>query len=579
MNRLLKVGLLIALVIGLFGAYRYVSAQEGPGAKASALSGAATAGSARQVVLGDLPEFTAPARRTPVVIPLRDGLKGINKPGQQRGVPPSGLAGNPSPSTVAIGTQGTRTDTPGANKVFFGKDEAACGFFIPSDHALATNSAYEVQVLNSCITVFNPGGSVLSGFPKSLNTFFGAPAPDAVGDPRALFDWSNNRWIVLAEDFSANNILVAASKTSNPTGLWNIYTLSGTTGGQLPGCADFPMMGQTVKEIADSKGAIYVSFDRFDPTCSTFVDDVVWILPKTPIYAGAGFGFNFFFNFNLGGATFDHIQPANVMNRGDQPDSEFLVNTYDFNGANSGCFFFPGCNGLWVWAIHQGIGAGASASSSFISTANNYAQPYTAAQPGAPSGTTCAINTGFVGISGGVTWSGGDVYAATTSANFTGSAADGWIYWQVHPSLNTSGALTGLTMRNEVGWGLGGFGGGDTTYGQYYATVQPDDEGNVTVVHNESSDVIYPSTAYLTHRTTLASFPDGGLYLAFGSPPTYCQLDNFGRNRWGDYTATSPFGSSIAPYPEFWFAGQFSESSGNWGTKIGKNGYSNPTAQ
>lgn len=552
---------------------RPTMAQQAPSSRATAtaqLGAGANAGADNQIVLDDLPQFTAPASPNPVTIPLRGP---IYNSGQSRGVPPSGAAGKSSPRTGIV-----IADTPPTNLSFFGEDEAACGFFIPSDHALATNASFEVQVINSCITVFNSSGTRLAGYPKSLNKFFGAPAGDGVGDPRALYDWSNNRWIILAEDFTANNIYVAASKTSSPAGGYFIYALSGTTGGQLPGSADFPMMGQTVKEIGDSKGAIYVSFDRFSG--NTFVDDVVWILPKTPIYSGAGFGFNFFFNFNVGGSTFDHIQPANVMNRGDQPDAEFLVNTYDFNGPNSGCFAFPGCNGLWVWAIYNGIGSGASSSATFVSTANNYVQPYSAAQPGAASGTICALNTGFVGISGGVTWAGGDLHAATTSGNFTGFAANGWIYWQLHPYLNTSGALTGATIRDEVGWGLNGF-FGDTTYGQYYATPQPDDEGNVTVVHNESSDLIYPSTAFMSHRTTqpAGTFPDSGVYLVVGSAPTYCQLDMFGRNRWGDYTATSPFGSSIAPYPEFWFAGQFSESSGRWGTRIGKTGYVDPSVQ
>jgi len=75
---------------------------------------------------------------------------------------------------------------------------------------------------------------------------------------------------------------VAASQSSNPTLGWNIYAISGNAGG-LAGGADFPMLGQTVKEIGDSRGGIYVSFDRFNSS-GFFVDDVVWILPKTPIY-------------------------------------------------------------------------------------------------------------------------------------------------------------------------------------------------------------------------------------------------------------------------------------------------------
>jgi hypothetical protein len=277
----------------------------------------------------------------------------------------------------------------------------------------------------------------------------------------------------------------------------------------------------------------------------------------------------------VSGSNVDHVQPVNVMGKSDQPTSELLINTYNYN---AGCTPYTSpCNGLVVWALYHGVGSGATLTNVTISTANNYAQPYTAAQPGDPSGSSCAINTGTVGISGGVTWSAGDIYAATTTANFTGNAADGWIFWQVHPTLSTAGAITGATIRTEIAQGLGGF-TGDTTDSEYYATPQPDDEGNVTVVYNQSSQSIYPSVAYVSKRTTESVFPDGGIFLTSGTSPAYCQLDSSGHNRWGDYTATSPYGPSIAPYPEFWFAGQYS-SGGNWATTIARNGYTSPSAQ
>src|SRR4029077_18569382 len=116
----------------------------------------------------DLPQFTVPAR-TPVAAPL--GGPVFNP--TPSGVPPTGVVGEPSPLPAAPDTQAS---TPGTNTSFLGEDEAACGVFIPSDHALATSGSYEVQVLNSCITIFNPSGVPFSGFPKSLKAFFGAPA-------------------------------------------------------------------------------------------------------------------------------------------------------------------------------------------------------------------------------------------------------------------------------------------------------------------------------------------------------------------------------------------------------------------
>jgi hypothetical protein len=112
----------------------------------------------------------------------------------------------------------------------------------------------------------------------------------------------------------------------------------------------------------------------------------------------------------------------------------------------------------------------------------------------------------------------------------------------------------------------------------YYSTVQPDPEGNLTLVYNFSSTSDFPGTAYLTQRVTQApgSFHDFGFFLASGSG-FYQQLDQFGRNRWGDYTGTAY--SETVPNA-MWFSGQNSKLSGSTGlsaTAVGENGYMDPS--
>ncbi len=518
----------------------------------------------REVVLSELPP-AQPYHGKPRAMPDQ---KEPNEGDENRTNGP--VAGH-VPGPPAQLPQPSLGDTPGLRVSFLSGNEQNCGFWIPSDHALAASSNYELQVLNACIYVFNNSGTVLKG-PVNLATFFGAP-DDAVGDPRALFDWRNSRFIIVAEDFTANNILVAATKNSDPTGGWWIYTISANAGG-LTGNADFPMIGQTVREDGDSNyGGLYISWDRF--ISGGFNDDVVWILPKEQIYAGGGFSFHYFYNLKLDGRTVDHVQPADVMDRGDQPRAEFLVNTEDFN---FNCSSGSPCNGLVVWAIYYGIppaGQSPTLTGSYVGTANNYIYPVTATQPGNPSGTECAINTGTAGISSQVYWSAGDLYLTSSTAALNGEAADGFLYWQVHPYLTNASpaAMNGSTIRNEVCWGCDGF-GGDGTGSEYYSAVQPTEEGDITVVFNFSSSSVYPSTGYLSSRTTEAagSFPDDGAYLVAGDA-AYCQLDNIGRNRWGDYTATAPYGSIRGLTPTFWFAGQYSESNGDWGTAIGQTAF------
>ena len=531
----------------------------------------ATAVAAKQVSMEELPQL-APYRGHYREIPDHPEA-GEMEGFKENGPIPGYKGGEPSPISIDVETQ-----TPGASQAIAGGGEAACGNWIPSDHALATNSSYVVQVLNSCLIIYNSSGTLQSGYPKNLNGFFGVTENDVVGDIRCLYDWKSSRFILVAEDFTANNIQLAVSKNSTPTGAWWLYTLSATSG-NLPGSADFPMLGQTLQESGDSDGAIYISFDRFS-TKGPFQDDVIWALPKTPIYSGKGFSWSIRYNLTWGGRTMDHVQPASVISRQDRPQAEFLVNTLDFN---NNCVSSSPCNGLVIWAWSDAVpakGQSQTLTGTLVKTANSYIYPVTAAQPGSASGSSCAINTGNTGISSTVYWSAGDLYLAATTAAHNGQASDGWIFWQMHPYLkiNSSGVpvlgSTAATIRDEVCWGCNGF-TGDATYSEFYPAPQPDDEGNVTIVFNESSDKIYPLTAYISKRTTQATggFPDGGVNLKDGQA-AYCQIDGIGRNRWGDYTATSPYGTQNATQPTFWFAGQYSDSGGNWATEIGKNTYS-----
>ena len=544
------------------------SPQNGAGeAKGSASLGQASFfGPARDVVLSDLP--LAPAYHgKPRAMPDQKEMMDEER-GRATGIPSRGyVPGKPTDPPQPVLSQ-----TPGLTNGFVGGNEENCFGYIPSDQALAASSNYEVQVINSCLYIYNNSGTILHG-PVLLNTFFGAPNGDAVGDPRALYDWRNSRFIVVCEDFTANTFVIAASKNSNPTGGWWLYTLSASGG-----IADFPMVGQTVQEEGNgSAGGLYLSWDRFNSSTGNFQDDVVWILPKDKIYSGAGFSYYYFYNLNFGGSTVDHVQPAEVMNRGDQPRAEFLVDTKDFN---QDCVSNSPCNGLDIWSIYYGVppaGGSPTLTGIHIGTANNYIYPVTSAQPGAASGTECAIHSGYAGISSTVYWSAGDLYATTTTAALNGDASDAFLYWQVHPYLTNASpsTMSGASIRNEVCYGCNGI--ADGTGSAYYSAVQPNEEGDITIVFNYSSDSVYPSTAWLSNRTTEAegTFEDTGFFLAEGDA-FYCQIDGVGRNRWGDYTAGAPYGSIRGLRPTFWFAGQWSEEDSDWGTYIGQNAFTAP---
>jgi len=474
-------------------------------------------------------------------------------------------------------------DTPSAVKSFPGVGEftAGCGGFIPSDGGFAVSSLYLVQVANSCIEVENAAnGAVLSG-PIDLNTFFGFPAGHVVGDPRALYDWNAGRFIVIAEDFSIcpTRLGVAVSKTANPvTGGWFIYVVG------MGGFGDFPMMGQTLQEFGDAKGAIYFSWNLFGCTTSGFTN-VVLVAGKTNAFSGAGLVGPSVTGITFGGVPLDTIQPVSVTGRGDRPRTEYLVSAA--NNSNPLPSFCSGgsCNGYSVLSIAHGIGAGGPVFSAFAVSSFNaanffhflnlptYTLPPDAHQKGATSG-ACLIDTGDNRIGGEAYYQSGSIYFAH-SARVGTSVGSGTHISQFQPILSTSDGIAtivnGGILQNDICFGCKGQG---VNGSNYYGSIIPDPDGNLTMVFEFSDDNSFPGVAFLSDRVSFprGSVHDSGFFLATGAS-TYCQLDRLGRNRWGDYTGNSPTVVTSPTLTPFWFWGQFSDALGNWGTRKGRNGY------
>jgi hypothetical protein len=166
------------------------------------------------------------------------------------------------------------------------------------------------------------------------------------------------------------------------------------------------------------------------------------------------------------------------------------------------------------------------------------------------------IDTGDVRISGEVTYASGSLYAALTTngtASTAGSDSAHILWFQMKPFLNDSDpACTGSSagkcpqivntqMSNEVCWDCDKAQGGDGSGARFYPTLQPDPEGNVTLVYNYSDDTTYPSSGYASNRVTQVpnTLHDDGKILqpgrAFYNPPKFSGT----LTPWGHYTAAA----------------------------------------
>lgn len=452
-------------------------------------------------------------------------------------------------------------------------DEGSCGNVRFADGGLAVSANYLVEAGTSCVKVLNPStGAVITG-PTSLSAFFGSSS--STSNVRALYDPVNGRFLVTAEDYQNNLMFVAASQTSNPTLGWNIYSfpMAGTCS---PGFGDNPKLGQTYQEPGDPEGAIYLSWDIY---CSGNggLSNFVGALSKSLVYAGTPItSINGFQGLSVGGVRVDYVQPANVMNPGDHPRGEFLLNSFNLKFGGGSCV--SGCNGVAVWDFFNGIpatGNSQSITGVVVPTTNTYLLPSNAPEPGCAVN-TCGPGTGEPVMGGEVTYSAGALFGALNDGM-------GILAVELEPEVNDAGAVTGVLMRNEICFACGGF----TNGGQAYeGAIQPDSERNWVMVYNYSAPgtsgcapnpntCIYTSTAFVTRRVTQAqnTLDNNGSILALGQA-YYSQVNPQGQNRWADYSAVAP---SYGLPNSFWFDAEYVESDGNWGSVVGETAYASPT--
>jgi hypothetical protein len=544
-------------------------------------TGSSVAVTPRQVVvLGNLPQVTAadvaahPATFRPQNRMTDEEWNNRSKVSQKGSTSASG----PSAAPPKIGDTTLTTRTPGTFVAFPGSGENG---LTPSDMAIAAGSylvpsgtsGYVIQVVNATIRVMDKAtGATLAGYPKSLNTFLGLPASASTFDPRAFYDISFDRFVVVIDEAQLANsrgfIHIAASQTGNPTGAWTLYTIQlGATGN----CPDFPTLGY-------DKVGIYIGANIF--ACSPagfggFTNNNFLMMNKAQVYASAGVNFWVQFGFSVGGNLVDTLQPANVISPPDNPRAEFFMNSY----------FCPNfCNGVVVWAVSNQFGfisGGPSPEFSGITvpTAFNYANSPGASEPGCNN----CIDAGDTRISGSINYIAGSLFWSVTTSSGVGSPVQTAIEWGEIRDMSLSdnnarctGAftnacpdLTAASLGQEQCFGCSGWSvaGG----GAYYGTLQPDLEKNVTMVYNFSANPTpyYPGTVYASRRVNfpLGQMHDSGIFLAIGT--TF-----YNQGRWGDYTATSV--DLFDPNPEnvaMWFSGMYSTTGGLWGTFIGSSSF------
>ena len=481
---------------------------------------------------------------------------------------------------------GQAVNTPGATRAFHGQSNSAatCPYFggcAPPDEALAASKSYVVQLVNTSIAIYSPSGTLFTGFPKNLQKFFGVPNPSPAGcdshgpflsDPRAAYDPNAQRFYVTVMQVEGglgvgsgctalSKVWFAVSATSNPTGTWHVYSL-GIPATSSSAFSDYTQFG------FDTQG-LYWSFNVFDPTGTTLINNVVLGIRKAQLLSGAAFSDWFFTGLNVNGILVDTIQPVESLGHNAGPQGEIFVNSFNMDWGGGNCS--SGCGSLVAWDFSNIAFSGGSnpGLSGVVIGSDGYSLPPFADDPGTCSACVETLDTR---ISATPAYQHGQVYAALDTAVNNGSGANvpGILWFDISTYLNPGPAACPqcTTINSSTGMlqqGYFYYSGADDAY---FPTLMPDSEGNLTMgfQYSGSGTGTDPSQAYVGRRVTLppGTMSDLGLYAVRSTTPSI-------QFRQGDYGASSWTGTGD---DAVWSAGEYScAGTGDWCTEIWRNAW------
>src|SRR5881296_3365376 len=158
----------------------------------------------------------------------------------------------------------------------FGTNGPYTNRLTPPDVQVAVGPSHVVEMVNVLGRLSTKQGVEVQTF--RLATFFGVPSTDFISDPKIHFDTASGRWFASITDVTTGRVLLEVSKSDDPTGLWNAYSVSTITG-----CADQPLLGF-------SDLVVIISANDFSSCTSgspSYLGVQYWVLNKTDLLSGA----------------------------------------------------------------------------------------------------------------------------------------------------------------------------------------------------------------------------------------------------------------------------------------------------
>jgi hypothetical protein len=178
----------------------------------------------------------------------------------------------------------------------------------PPDQGLCVGKGFVIESVNDAFAVYSESGTKLTAT-TALNQFYKQrPAinrvtgvtGDFLSDPKCYYDPVGGRFIqtVLQADsppsntfpfFSRGHVLIAVSRTSNPTGLWNLYSMDTSDDGlngtpvhtQCPCLGDQPLLGA-------NRDGVFIDTNEFQNNAAAlFNGGQIYALGRKHLESGA----------------------------------------------------------------------------------------------------------------------------------------------------------------------------------------------------------------------------------------------------------------------------------------------------
>ena len=233
----------------------------------------------------------------------------------------------------------------------------------PPDQGLAVGNGFVVEAVNNAVAVYSATTHSRIAL-SALSAFFGVAAELDVktgnsgpflSDPRVYYDWPSGHFFLTELEIGVTPatgafdgtsfLLIAVSRTGDPTGLWNVFKITTTTHGiaafgTCPCFGDQPLIG------ADANG-FFITTNAFSLDTFSFRGAQVYAISKAALLSGGGGTIaarRFSPALQAADTVAYTIQPATVPPGGAfAVDTEFFMSALDPNNTLD--------NRLTVWAL------------------------------------------------------------------------------------------------------------------------------------------------------------------------------------------------------------------------------------